>query len=229
MRRQAAGRRAKTGAILAALALHVAILVALRPDAHPFAIPPDASPLTVELIPMSLADAGLPTAHKVAVQPAAAKAPHVVSTARTLAAAPVIAAPAPIVAAPKPEAPKPDSKSAPAPGPSATAPSTSAGSQVVAGGPAAAAAVGATLRESVGCDEEKFLSLSRAEREKCSQRFGRLAKDAPHVRALDLEQKAYFDGDCDPPDDEWCLYRRGRAPYPGLLSLWKKYHPHNDH
>ena len=36
-----------------------------------------------------------------------------------------------------------------------------------------------------------------------------------------LQFFAAFDGDCR-KDDDWCLYRTGKGPYPGLFALGKK-------
>jgi hypothetical protein len=228
-RQQANQRRGQIAAVLIALGLHVAALTALGLSRGKVVFTqPVAERIPLQLRLVQLADLGAPTARSAAGSPGTANpaARHAAPDKPTRAAAK--SAPSSTIS-PRPAAPAPASNTpveqdvAAAPG--MMGPPTAAASAAAA----VASGVRAGLRESVGCDDEKYLKMPSSEREKCNQRFGRLAKDAPHVRALDLEQKAYFDGDCDPPDDEWCLYRRGKGPYPGLLSLYRKYHPHNDH
>jgi hypothetical protein len=221
---QADIRRGRIAAVLIAVGLHIAVLTVLGLSrGRMVLIPPvtDAVPLQMRLV--RFADLGAPVAHAAAHQP----------RERTVHVAAKVAQPPAIPSRAKPVAPAPPVEKASVAPPSAPAtPSPGMMGPPTATASAAAALVGGvrtTLRDNIGCDDEKYLKMPSSEREKCTQRFGRLAKDAPHVRALDLEQKAYFDGDCDPPDDEWCLYRRGKGPYPGLLSLYRKYHPHNDH
>ncbi|WP_236627590.1 hypothetical protein [Caulobacter sp. B11] len=38
---------------------------------------------------------------------------------------------------------------------------------------------------------------------------------------IDPAKKAAFDGACK-RDDDWCLYRTGEGPYPGLFALGRK-------
>ena len=231
-KRRANIQRGKIVAVLIALGLHLAALTVLGLSrGRVILTPPVADRIPMQLRLVQLADLGGAAPHPaVPLAPTPIPSPAVEQRQRIAkpAPAPVTTPPAPAPPAPKP--PTPQAASAP-PAASAAASPGMMGPETAAASSAAATAGGVrtTLRENIGCDDEKYLKMPSSERDKCAQRFGRLAKDAPHVRALDLQQKAFFDGDCDPPDDEWCLYRRGKGPYPGLLSLYKKYHPHNDH
>jgi len=77
------------------------------------------------------------------------------------------------------------------------------------------------LRRQLGCANAAFLKLSQAELDACAQRLAEGAERAPRLAAVSPEKKAIFDTDC-PPKDDWCLYRTGQGPYPGLFSLLKK-------
>ncbi|MDH4383822.1 MAG: hypothetical protein QE280_00065 [Caulobacter sp.] len=77
------------------------------------------------------------------------------------------------------------------------------------------------LRRQLGCANAGFLKLSKAELDSCAQRLAEGAGRSPQLAVVSAEKQAIFDSDC-PPKDEWCLYRTGRGPYPGLFSLFKK-------
>ena len=77
------------------------------------------------------------------------------------------------------------------------------------------------LRRQLGCANAAFLELSKAELDSCAQRLAEGAGRAPQLAVVSAEKRAIFDSDC-PPKDEWCLYRTGQGPYPGLFSLLKK-------
>lgn len=109
---------------------------------------------------------------------------------------------------PTPQAPAPPGVALP-PGPYASDPKS------------AEDGVRAALRKGLGCTSQDFLKLSAAERERCLGRFGKPDGQGPTYAALSPRVKAEFDGDCK-PDDEWCLYRVGKGPYPGLFALGKK-------
>jgi len=78
-----------------------------------------------------------------------------------------------------------------------------------------------SLRDSLGCRHEKVAALTRAEKAACAEADGKRALTAPLYAAIDPDKKAAFDGDCR-KDDEWCLYRVGKGPYPGIFALGKK-------
>lgn len=78
-----------------------------------------------------------------------------------------------------------------------------------------------SLRDSLGCRHEKVAAMTRDERAACAEADGKRALTAPMYAAIDPDKKAAFDGDCK-KDDEWCLYRVGKGPYPGIFALGKK-------
>jgi hypothetical protein len=84
---------------------------------------------------------------------------------------------------------------------------------------------GEALRQAArrsGCTEADIVKLTKAERDACAEALGAKHKNGPALyAAIDPDKKAAFDGDCK-KDDEWCLYRTGKGPYPGLFALGKK-------
>ncbi|USQ95864.1 hypothetical protein [Caulobacter sp. RL271] len=78
-----------------------------------------------------------------------------------------------------------------------------------------------SLRESLGCRHEKTAGLNRDQKAACAEADGQRSRTAPMYAAIDPDKKAFFDGDC-AKDDEWCLYRVGKGPYPGIFALGKK-------
>lgn len=78
-----------------------------------------------------------------------------------------------------------------------------------------------SLRDSLGCRHEKVTALTRDEKAACAEADGKRALTAPMYAAIDPDKKAAFDGDCK-KDDDWCLYRVGKGPYPGIFALGKK-------
>jgi hypothetical protein len=78
-----------------------------------------------------------------------------------------------------------------------------------------------SLRESLGCRHEKTVALNRDQKAACAEADGQRSRTAPMYAAIDPDKKAAFDGDC-AKDDDWCLYRIGKGPYPGLFALGKK-------
>ena len=78
-----------------------------------------------------------------------------------------------------------------------------------------------SLRDSLGCRHEKTAALTKAEKAACAEADGLRSRTAPLYAAIDPDKKAFFDGECD-KDDEWCLYRVGKGPYPGIFALGKK-------
>ena len=84
---------------------------------------------------------------------------------------------------------------------------------------------GEALRQAArqsGCSEADIVKLTKAERDACAETLGAKHKNGPALyAAIDPDKKAAFDGDCK-KDDDWCLYRAGKGPYPGLFALGKK-------
>jgi hypothetical protein len=84
---------------------------------------------------------------------------------------------------------------------------------------------GEALRQAArksACTEADVVKLTKAERDACAEALGEKNKNRPPMYAvIDPEKKAAFDGDCK-KDDEWCLYRTGKGPYPGLFAIGKK-------
>ncbi|OYW29913.1 MAG: hypothetical protein B7Z44_02955 [Caulobacter sp. 12-67-6] len=79
-----------------------------------------------------------------------------------------------------------------------------------------------TARDAVGCRSGDLLALTRAERSACAETLGEKNKNRPAMYAvIDPDKKAAFDGACK-KDDDWCLYRAGKGPYPGILALGRK-------
>ncbi|PVM93437.1 hypothetical protein DDF67_03210, partial [Caulobacter endophyticus] len=76
-------------------------------------------------------------------------------------------------------------------------------------------------RQGGGCNHADLYRLTKAERAACDDKLGIKSRDAPMYAVIDQAKKDFFDGACK-KDDEWCLYRTGQGPYPGLLALMKK-------
>lgn len=77
-------------------------------------------------------------------------------------------------------------------------------------------------RAGIGCRNADLLALTRAERAVCDEKLGEKYKHGPAMYAvIDPAKKAAFDGACK-RDDDWCLYRTGEGPYPGLFALGRK-------
>ncbi|MGR4865441.1 hypothetical protein [Caulobacter sp. LARHSG274] len=122
---------------------------------------------------------------------------------------PRLPAPAPIVIAPTRPAPS---------GEIVAPPGFTARGTLTGGGEALRQAA----RQGGGCDHADILKLTKAERDACAEKLGAKNKNGPALyAAIDPDKKAAFDGDCK-KDDDWCLYRTGKGPYPGLFALGKK-------
>jgi hypothetical protein len=125
---------------------------------------------------------------------------------------------------PTPRAPPPPSTPTVAPSPFPAAP----GGIVAPPGFTARGALtggGEALRQAArqsACTEADIVKLTKAERAACAEVLGAKNKNGPALyAAIDPDKKAAFDGDCK-KDDDWCLYRAGKGPYPGLFALGKK-------
>ena len=151
----------------------------------------------------------LPPAERTPPPPPAAVEPQSLPRSRPARSpAPVEPEVAPLLRAPAPAA----VAAAPAPPAAPPAPTLEAG-------------VARTLRRKTGCQQAKLLGLTEAEQQACQDAFAAGAKTAPLYPVISDKEKQIFDGTYCPPDDEWCLYRMGRGPYPGLISLLRKHHP----
>jgi hypothetical protein len=64
------------------------------------------------------------------------------------------------------------------------------------------------------------MGLTQAEREVCLDALAAGSKTAPLYPVVSQKDKDTFDGvhTCR-KDDDWCLYRSGKGPYPGLVGL----------
>lgn len=77
-------------------------------------------------------------------------------------------------------------------------------------------------REGIGCRHAEELALTKAQKAACAEKLGEKNKNGPALYAvIDPDKKAAFDKACK-KDDDWCLYRTGKGPYPGLFALGKK-------
>jgi hypothetical protein len=90
-------------------------------------------------------------------------------------------------------------------------------------GDAAAQNLQRTLKGHLGCAGPHLVELTEAERNRCDEHLG---DDVANVRAYPVispKLKKVFDRtfECK-PDDDGCLYRIGKGPYPGLAGLARK-------
>lgn len=188
--------RATPWIVLASVAAHLLILGGLVTGVQ--VMPPLVEPpvLSVELLrPDQPAPPELETAQ-----------PPQAAATRSVAPMPTRVSPSPVVAP------------APAPPAVATAPPGFKAQGLTGGGDTLRQAA----REGVGCRNADLLALTKAERAACDETLGAQNKNRPAMYAvIDPEKKAAFDKVCK-KDDDWCLYRTGKGPYPGLLGLGKK-------
>ncbi len=200
-------KRPFTLALIVASGLHVLLGVGLLAGIKVM------PPLVEQNLIVDLVDAAPPPAPRVAAPaaptaaPAAPKAPPARAVVPPPPPAQVAAAPAPSPAPAAPEAPR-----------AAVAPPgfKSRGTPTPGGDDLRTAA-----RQGGGCNHADLYRLTKAERAACDDKLGIKAKDAPMYAVIDQAKKDFFDGACK-KDDEWCLYRTGQGPYPGLLALMKK-------
>jgi hypothetical protein len=184
---------ASTGAHLLVLAGLVAGVQVMPPLVEPPAI-------SVELLHPTLAPETI--TRPVAIKPV--EAPR--AAPRTAAPATPVAPPAPVPIV-RPSAPT-----------GAVAPPGFKARELTGGGDALRQAA----RDGIGCRNADVLALTKAERAACAETLGEKNKNRPAMYAvIDPDKKAAFDGACK-KDDDWCLYRSGKGPYPGLLALGRK-------
>lgn len=181
------------------LGVHALVLLALASGAHwtPRMVEPPV--IEAQLVDVSPAQTRAPALPPPA---AAARPPRSDSRAPEKASAPVI--PAPTVAQP----------SGP---PAIVAPPGFTARKLVE----QSEATRKSLRDSLGCRHQQIAALTRDEKVACAEADGKQALAAPMYAAIDPDKKAAFDGDCK-KDDEWCLYRVGKGPYPGIFALGGK-------
>jgi hypothetical protein len=76
------------------------------------------------------------------------------------------------------------------------------------------------LRHRIRCQHADPASLTEVERDRCFDELAKGAATATPYAVISPRKKAIFDREhiCK-PDDDWCLYRSGKGPYPGLLGL----------
>lgn len=201
--RRSNARRRNLLALAAAAGFHVLLGLGLLSAIRPMPPLEDVQPLIVDLV-----NVGPPPARAV---PPTSAAPAQVAAA----------APSPSVVRPRPPAESaPATPGAPAPPTAheATAPPgfKARGTPTPGGEDLRTAA-----RQGGGCNHAELYRLTKAERDACDDRSGLKARDAPTYAVIDKAKQDFFDGACK-LDDEWCLYRTGQGPYPGLLALVKK-------
>jgi hypothetical protein len=186
--------RRRTAAAVLAIAVHFGFLLLL------LGRPPD---------PVLSSD----TAMQVSLVPAVAKPRPPAHPAFAPRAPPILHRPA---QAPPPQPDAPPVSAAPAGRPETSPP-----------GPglkdAGAATLQRALRGRLGCTNRDLAALTDAERDACDELVGRDAANAPAYAVISPKLKKIFDGtfECK-PDDEWCLYRLGKGPYPGLRGMARK-------
>jgi hypothetical protein len=186
--------RRRTAAAVLAIAVHFGLILLLLGRAPDLAPAPD-------------------TVMQVSLMPAIPKPKppdHPASAPRT---PPVLHRP---VQAPPPQIEVPPVFAAPS-GPPQTSP------PVPAPKDAGAAALQRALKSRLGCTEANLAGLTDAERDACQERLGKDVANATAYPVISPKLKKIFDGtfECK-PDDEWCLYRVGKGPYPGLRGMMSK-------
>ncbi|PLR24451.1 hypothetical protein SGCZBJ_13980 [Caulobacter zeae] len=199
-------KRPFTLALIVASGLHVLLGVGLLAGIKVM------PPLVEQNLIVDLVDVAPPPAPRGEARAASVPTPSAPKTPPARAVAPP--PPAQVATAP---APSPAPAAPPAPR-AATAPPgfKSRGTPMPGGDDLRTAA-----REGGGCNDADLYRLTKAERAACDDKLGIKSRDAPMYAVIDQAKKDFFDGACK-KDDEWCLYRTGQGPYPGLLALMKK-------
>jgi hypothetical protein len=119
------------------------------------------------------------------------------------------------------ETPLPPREAPPAfvapPGPAEPSPSPPAASD------AGAAILQRALKGRLGCANPNLVKLTETERAACDERLGQDVANVPAYPVISPKLKKVFDRtfECK-PDDDWCLYRVGKGPYPGLAGMLRK-------
>ncbi len=92
-----------------------------------------------------------------------------------------------------------------------------------AAGDAGAAILRRALKDRLGCANPNLVALTETERAACDERLGQDVANARAYPVISPKLKKVFDRtfECK-PDDDWCLYRIGKGPYPGLAGMIRK-------
>ncbi len=79
------------------------------------------------------------------------------------------------------------------------------------------------LKDRLGCANPNLVALTETERAACDERLGQDVANARAYPVISPKLKKVFDRtfECK-PDDDWCLYRIGKGPYPGLAGMIRK-------
>lgn len=186
--------RRRTAAAVLAIAVHIGFILLLLGRAPDPALSSD-------------------TAMQVSLVPAPAKARPAGHPASALHAPPILHRPA---QAPPQQPEAPPVFIAPAGRPETSPPSPSAKDT-------GAAALQRALKDHLGCANSNLVALTDAERDACAERLGQDVANDRAYPVISPKLKKIFDGtfECK-PDDEWCLYRVGKGPYPGLRGMVRK-------
>jgi hypothetical protein len=186
--------RRRTAAAVLAIAVHLGFILLVLGRAPDPALSPD-------------------TAMQVSLVPAMAKARPPGHPASAPRAPPILHRP---VQAPAPQPDAPPAPAAPIGRPDTSPPEP---------GPkdAGAATLQRALKDRLGCTSPKLVALTDAERDACEEGLGRDVANARAYPVISPKLKKIFDGtfECK-PDDDWCLYRVGKGPYPGLRGMVRK-------
>jgi hypothetical protein len=186
--------RRRTAAAVLAIAVHIGFILLLLGRAADPVLSPD-------------------TAMQVSLVPALAKARPPGHPASAPRAPPILHRP---VQTPPPQAEAPPAYAGPIARPEPSPP-------VPGPKDAGAAALQRALKDHLGCAQPNLAALTDTERDACQERLGRDVANVRPYPVISPKLKKIFDGtfECK-PDDEWCLYRVGKGPYPGLLGLAHK-------
>jgi hypothetical protein len=88
---------------------------------------------------------------------------------------------------------------------------------------AGAAILQRALKGRLGCANPNLVTLTETERAACDERLGQDVANVSAYPVISPKLKKIFDRtfECK-PDDDWCLYRVGKGPYPGLAGMVRK-------
>jgi hypothetical protein len=185
--------RRRTTAVVFAVAVHLLLGIALLRGRADLALAPDVA-MQVSLVPSPRKKPPVQS------QPTAAR-PPAVTQHRT--PQPALTSDVPAIPA-LPPAPAASEPPAPAEDPSARN-------------------LQRALKGRLGCANPRLVQLTEAERNSCDERLGNDTANARAYPVISPKLKKLFDGtfECK-PDDDWCLYRVGKGPYPGLAGMLRK-------
>ena len=186
--------RRRTMAMVLAIAVHIGFVFLLLGRRSELAMSSDTT-MQVSLVP------ALPKARPPGHPPSVRRAP------------PILHRPVE-TPAPQPDAPSPSVAPLGRVEPSPPAP---------AAGDAGAAMLQRALKGRLGCANPNLAALTETERAGCDERLGQDVANARAYPVISPKLKKIFDRtfECK-PDDDWCLYRVGKGPYPGLAGMVRK-------